>query len=239
MLLKPRVLLHTPGVKCFETTWRTRPHWHSTWCPSVLGGPFGDFVTVQLNRRCCRSGNYDSGLGRSVGWSVGRFLRLAAVLPTVMNEHKENPRLFGSSWWQHRSASVAQQSVTSVCLCAGVFWTRKAVLQLVKKLPEFNGTRKVPYFSRKSQSQYISLSLFSASGELTPRPARSTCSSRATCCPRWHFKWEKVSYLFLWQNRDRTPKQFWKRMSRLFMETHIAFLIYGVKNVLKAARSLA
>jgi hypothetical protein len=46
-------------------------HINTTSCLSVFwDGPFGDPITLELNRCCCRNRNYDGGLGPVVGRSA-------------------------------------------------------------------------------------------------------------------------------------------------------------------------
>jgi hypothetical protein len=61
--------------------------------------------------------------------------------------------------------------------------------------------------------------------------ARGQHAARDTvlCRPRRHLKWAKVFLSFTWQSQNRTPKQFWKLTSCLFMETCTALLIHFVK----------
>ena len=51
------------------------------------------------------------------------------------------------------------------------------------------------------------------------------------CCPWRYFWWENIFYP--WQSQDRTPKQFWKPISHLCMETYITVLIRFVKLCIK------
>jgi len=55
--------------------------------------------------------------------------------------------------------------------------------------------------------------------------ARSTCSSRWTCCSRRHSKWGKFFSFFPWQGRNKMAKQFWKCIGCLYIWRHTVHYI--------------